>query len=99
MSIDTSPPEGRIMYGIIASFAEFERETIVENTNAGLEEARVRGRTSKSPKGLFSKDMDNAKMASLLYKDENPVDKIVGMIGIKRKAILYSCLRYKKVMI
>lgn len=99
MSIDTSTPEGRMMYGIIASFAEFERETIVENTNAGLKAARTRGRTGGRPKGLSPKAKERAKMAALLYKDKNPVDKILVMIGIKSKATLYSYLRHEKVKI
>lgn len=34
---------GRLFDDVIGSFAEFERETIVERVNAGLDAARVRG--------------------------------------------------------
>ncbi len=41
--IDTTTPTGRLLYHVVASFAEFERETIVERVNAGLAAARARG--------------------------------------------------------
>lgn len=42
--IDTSSAQGKLMFGIFASLAEFERELIRERTLAGLESARARGR-------------------------------------------------------
>lgn len=42
--IDTSTAQGKLMFGIFASLAEFERELIRERTIAGLQSARSRGR-------------------------------------------------------
>ena len=42
--IDTTTPGGRLVFGIFAALAEFERELIPERTVAGLEAARARGR-------------------------------------------------------
>ena len=42
--IDTTTPAGRLIFGIFAALAEFERELIRERTLAGLEAARARGR-------------------------------------------------------
>ena len=42
--IDTTSPAGKLVFGIFASLAEFERELIVERTKAGLASARARGR-------------------------------------------------------
>lgn len=42
-AIDTSTAMGRVMFGIIASMAEFERELIRERVKAGLEKVKRRG--------------------------------------------------------
>ena len=50
-SIDTTNAVGRMLYGILAVFAEFEVEQIRERTKAGLEAARNRGvRLGRPPK-------------------------------------------------
>jgi DNA invertase Pin-like site-specific DNA recombinase len=48
--IDTTTPNGRLIFGLFASLAEFERELIVERTNAGLAAARARGRMGGRPR-------------------------------------------------
>jgi DNA invertase Pin-like site-specific DNA recombinase len=47
--IDTSTNQGRFFFTLLAAFAEFERELIVERTVAGLEAARERGRVGGPP--------------------------------------------------
>jgi len=42
-SIDTTTALGRFFYNVIGSFAEFEKEMIVERVNAGLANARAKG--------------------------------------------------------
>ncbi len=42
--IDTSGSAGRLVFGIFAALAEFERDLIAERTQAGLKAARARGR-------------------------------------------------------
>ncbi len=42
--IDTTTASGRLVFGIFAALAEFERELIRERTIAGLSAARARGR-------------------------------------------------------
>src|SRR5215216_5494018 len=42
--IDTSNPSGRLIFQMLASFAEYERETIGERTRAGLHRAFRNGR-------------------------------------------------------
>jgi DNA invertase Pin-like site-specific DNA recombinase len=48
--IDTSTATGRLMFGIIASFAAFERDVIAERTRAGLAAARRRGQRLGRPR-------------------------------------------------
>jgi DNA invertase Pin-like site-specific DNA recombinase len=42
--IDTTTAAGKAMFGMLAVFAEFERNIIVERTKAGLAASRARGR-------------------------------------------------------
>lgn len=48
-AFDTSTPTGRAMFGMLAVFAEFERDIIQQRTKAGLEAARKRGRIGGRP--------------------------------------------------
>ncbi len=43
-AIDTTTAAGKLVFGIFAALAEFERELIAERTVAGLASARARGR-------------------------------------------------------
>jgi DNA invertase Pin-like site-specific DNA recombinase len=47
--IDTSTAAGRMVFGVIASLAEFERELIVERVVAGMAAAKRRGRRAGRP--------------------------------------------------
>lgn len=41
--IDTTSPHGRLVFGIMASIAEFERDLICQRINSGLAHARAKG--------------------------------------------------------
>ncbi|WP_395225434.1 recombinase family protein, partial [Escherichia coli] len=43
-TIDTTSAAGKLVFGIFAALAEFDRELIAESTTAGLASARARGR-------------------------------------------------------
>lgn len=52
--IDTTTPVERLMLGVLAAVAEFEKALIQERVNEGLDRARAEGKTLGRPVG--SKD-------------------------------------------
>ena len=50
--IDTTTSMGRMLYGQLAVFAEFEREQISDRTKAGMEAAKRRGKHIGRPAAL-----------------------------------------------
>jgi DNA invertase Pin-like site-specific DNA recombinase len=88
-NIDTSTPTGKLMFGMLAVLAEFERDIIRERTIAGLEAARVRGRKGGRP----SADKKKVKQALTLYdSQEHTINEIIDLTGIS-KATLYRELK------
>jgi DNA invertase Pin-like site-specific DNA recombinase len=51
-NIDTGTPEGRLFFHMTAAFDEFQRELIIENTRAGLVNARKKGRKGGRPPSM-----------------------------------------------
>ena len=97
--IDTSTAQGRMVFGIFATLAEFERELIRERTQAGLKSARARGRKGGRPKGMSKEAMEKAAIAEALYKNGTiPVKKISEQLDIS-KTTLYLYLRSRNVSI
>jgi DNA invertase Pin-like site-specific DNA recombinase len=60
-SIDTTRPEGRMIYAVFAAMAEFERELNRERTRAGMQAAKRRGRHVGRPPKLTPHDLDVAR--------------------------------------
>jgi DNA invertase Pin-like site-specific DNA recombinase len=48
--VDTSTPNGRLIFGIFASIAEFERELIRDRVRSGLRNAKAKGKTLGRPR-------------------------------------------------
>jgi len=97
--IDTTSAQGRLMFNIFASLAEFERELIGERTQAGLKSARARGRSGGRPKGLSEQAKLTAAAAESLYQEGKlSVRQISRQLDIST-GTLYSYLRYRGVKI
>lgn len=60
-SIDTSTLNGRLLFNILASFAEFERGLISERTIAGLQAARERGVKLGQPNKWTAKQLKQVR--------------------------------------
>ena len=97
--IDTTTPQGRLIFNIFASLAEFERDLIRERTQAGLSAARARGRTGGRPRGLPKASEATACAVETLYREAKlPVNQIAKKLHIS-KSTLYKYLRHRNVEI
>ena len=90
--LDTTTPQGRLLFTIFSGVSQFERELIRERTMEGLASARARGRMGGRP----GKDKKIVEQALTLY-DSNAysVDEISKTTGISR-ATLYKYVNLRK---
>ena len=89
--IDTTTPNGKLVFHVFGALAEFERDLIRERTHAGLRSARARGRVGGRPKALT--DPKKRALAQALYDGgQTDIATICRTLGISR-ATLY---RYVK---
>ncbi len=88
-SIDTSTSSGKLFFHIFGAIAEFEKNLIVERTQAGLAAARARGRSGGRPKAL---DKSKRELTVKLYDEKDKtIKEICNLMGIS-KPTLYKYL-------
>jgi DNA invertase Pin-like site-specific DNA recombinase len=84
-AIDTTTPAGKLVFGIFAALAEFERELIAERTVAGLASARARGRKGGRP---FKMTAPKLRFAiAVMGKPETKVGRLCEELGITRQTL------------
>lgn len=84
-SIDTTTAQGKLVFGIFAALAEFERELISERTKAGLASARARGRKGGRP---FKMTPAKVRMAAASMKrPDTSVTELCKELGITRQTL------------
>lgn len=86
-NIDTTTSQGRLVFGIFAALAEFERELIVERTKAGLEAARARGRMGGRPRKIDPSALKIA-IAAMADKETN-VSEIAKKFNVSSNCLYY----------
>lgn len=78
--IDTTSPTGRLIFGIFATLAEFERDLIHERTMAGLKAARARGRLGGRPRKMTRAKLRTAM--AMMADPANAACEVAEQLGI-----------------
>ena len=85
--IDTTTSHGKLVFGMFAALAEFERELIIERTKAGLAAARARGRMGGRPRKM---DIQTLKLCMTALSDSTSIaTSVAKRLGIST-ATLYD---------
>ncbi len=82
--VDLCSPAGRMTMQVIAAVAEFERDLLIERTQAGLQRAKAEGRTLGRPRSLT-----DAQHNEILAQRAEGVSLgvLAGRYGVTRAAI------------
>ena len=84
-AIDTTTASGKLVFGIFAALAEYERELISERTIAGLAAARARGRNGGRP---FKMTPAKVRLAAAsMGKPGTNVTDLCKELGITRQTL------------
>ena len=84
-SINTTTPEGKLVFGIFAALAEFERELVSERTKVGLASARARGRNGGGQYKMTSAKLRLAMVA--MGQRETVVNELCKELGVTRQTL------------
>jgi DNA invertase Pin-like site-specific DNA recombinase len=84
-SIDTTTPTGRLTLHLFASIGQFERDLLVERTQAGLVAARSRGRRGGRPTVMTTEKIAVAK--AMYASREHDVATIARVVGVSRASV------------
>ena len=84
-AIDTTTAAGKLVFGIFAALAEFERELIAERTMAGLASARARGRSGGRPYKMTAAKLRLAMAA--MGQPETKVGALCQELGVTRQTL------------
>lgn len=83
--MDLTSPAGKMTMGVIAAVAEFERDLLIERTNAGLSRAKAEGKSLGRPSSL-TQDQTEAVQARLASGES--VSSLARAFGTSRQTIM-----------
>lgn len=88
-TIDTTSSTGKLLFSILASLCQFERDVLAERTSEGLAAARARGRVGGIPK-TNSKAVEKA--IALYNTKQYTISEITNLTGVS-KSTLYRAIK------
>lgn len=85
--VDTSTPNGRLIFGIFASIAEFERDLIRERVRSGIANRRAKGlRTGRKPVKI---DLDRLRQMRAEGRSIRHIAQVLGIShGLVHKTLM-----------
>lgn len=92
--IDTTTPQGRMIFHVFAMIAQFERDLIADRTKAGLDAARARGSTFGRKRLLTEAQISQAR--DWLSSGKMTQQQAAGALGVSRATL--SRALHKKVL-
>ena len=81
-AIDTTTPSGRLLFNVLGSIAEFERDLIRERTVAGIRAARRRGKRIGRPRVHVPR-----ARAQALLREGKSVSGVARELGVARSTL------------
>jgi DNA invertase Pin-like site-specific DNA recombinase len=82
-SVDTTRPEGRLMFTILAGFAEFERAIMRRRIMSGLENAKAKGKSLGRPRINVNLD----RIRKLKNEDHKSIRQICAIMGLGKGTV------------
>ena len=84
-NIDTSTPQGRLMFTVFAGLAQFERECMLQRQREGIEIAKQQGKYKGRPK----KTLDNfLELYDSVKNNEISISKASKLLGVSRSTFI-----------
>lgn len=80
---DSQSSAGRLLMNMLASFAEFERELIVERIKASIDQRRAKGESLGRPKVICNKE----KLWNMHYIEGMSIRKVAFELGLTRSTV------------
>src|SRR4051795_5286733 len=82
---DTTTPQGKLLFGIMASLAEFERSLIAERVKAGMQRAKANGTHTGRPALLPFK---RRQIETMLAETPRPSDRAIAKsVGVSPETV------------
>ena len=83
--VDLTSPSGKITMAVITAVAEFERDLLIERTQAGLARAKAEGKTLGRPQTMS--DAEKVKAKTRLQNGES-VSAVAKDLGVSRQTVM-----------
>lgn len=78
-AIDTKTPGGRLLFHVMGAISVFERDLVIERTQAGLKAARAKGRIGGRPRRMTE---DKINAVRELLASGTPVKDAAAAVGV-----------------